>query len=272
MNLPDWLHDSTVLRDLLATAILLLGVLVLRGMSLRFIRRVNWPSPQAQLRWMVQVRWASLGLISLGLVIVWASELQTFALSVVAIAAAIVIATKELIACFSGALLRASAGSYTVGDRISIAGVRGDVIDIGALTTTLLEVGPWHRRTGKALILPNSILLTATVVNETFTNAFVLHMISVPVADEDSWSDAEARLLEIAREICAPIIEGATREMQQSAREHGLPDFLVDPNVSLQVTEAGKLSLQLRVPARAQETGQVEQRILRRFYGEPGKA
>ncbi|MDF1562439.1 MAG: mechanosensitive ion channel family protein [Deltaproteobacteria bacterium] len=266
MEIETLLQDSGFLRNLLATGIVLLLVVILRVIALRFVRRVHWPSNQMQLRWMVQVRWASLLLLFLGLTVVWASELRTFAISVAAIAAAIVIATKELILCFSGALLRASAGSYTVGDRVAIGGIRGDVIDIGALTTTLLEVGPWHRRTGRALILPNALLLSQTVTNETFTHAFVLHIISVPVGKGEPWEAAEARLLEVAREVCAPYLDEARRDMQQTAREHGLESFLVDPNASLQVLKEGEYALNLRVPARAQETGQIEQQILRRFF------
>ena len=32
---------------------------------------------------------------------------------------------------------------YSPGDRVQMGGVRGDVIDIGVLRTTLMEVGQW---------------------------------------------------------------------------------------------------------------------------------
>ena len=50
--------------------------------------------------------------------------------------------------------------------RREVAGVRGDVLDIGPLTTAVLEVGPGqsiHQRTGRKITLPNSVFLTHAV-------------------------------------------------------------------------------------------------------------
>jgi small-conductance mechanosensitive channel len=230
------------------------------------VRRSGWASDQLTMRWTVQVRWASLLLLLLGLVIVWAEELRTLAISIVAIAAAIVIATKELILCLSGAFLRATSNSFTIGDRIEIAGVRGDVVDLRPLTTTILEIGPAHRRTGRAVILPNALLVSGPVVNETFTDAYVVHMITVPV-EPKRWRESEEALLEAANAVCAPFLADAEAHMAQAARRHGLPVFSVEPRAHVQIPDAGKLSLVLRVPTPARDKGQTEQEILRRFLG-----
>mgnify|MGYP001215256827 CR=1 FL=1 len=66
----------------------------------------------------------------------------------VAIAVALVIATKELILCVSGALIKGGARSFNIGDRIQVKEFRGDVIDQNLLTTTILEVGPGKVLTG----------------------------------------------------------------------------------------------------------------------------
>ncbi|RKW30239.1 MAG: mechanosensitive ion channel family protein, partial [Kingella sp. (in: b-proteobacteria)] len=57
-------------------------------------------------RALVVSRNVSLIAILFGLLMVWGSQIQTFALSMVALAAATVVATKELIMCLSGSLLR----------------------------------------------------------------------------------------------------------------------------------------------------------------------
>ena len=64
-------------------------------------------------------------LLLFGAIAIWAQELRTLALSFVAIAAAIVVATKELLMCLSGTLLRSSSRNVSLGDRVEIAGVRG---------------------------------------------------------------------------------------------------------------------------------------------------
>ena len=55
-------------------------------------------------------------LILLGLAMIWAAQIQTLALSMFAVAAAIVVATKELIMCLSGSILRSVTKQYSIGD------------------------------------------------------------------------------------------------------------------------------------------------------------
>ena len=75
------------------TAVFLLVVLLSRWMCVGAIRRAKKMSEDLRRRWLVQVRNFTLLTIMLGLVIIWAEELQTIALSAVAVAAALVIAT-----------------------------------------------------------------------------------------------------------------------------------------------------------------------------------
>ncbi len=256
---------GTHTHDAIATVIVFLATLLLRSAAIRFVRHTDWANSEAQLRLMVQIRWATVLILSLGLVIIWASELRSLALSVVAIAAALVLALKELILCASGSFFRATSGCYTIGNRIEIDGIRGDVIDVGPLSTTILETGPGHRRTGRAVALPNSLLLSKPVINESFTDNFVLHTLSVPVAFDDDWPAAEQRLLRIANDVCSPFLAEARGYMNRTAERHGLPQFTVEPTVSVQVPEATKLNLILRMPTPSRDKGHIEQQVLRRF-------
>lgn len=266
MDLLDgFLSERFLLRNAIASAILIAAVLLVRTAALRWVRRVNWSSEEIRLRWTVQVRWISLMLLGLGLVIIWASELRSLALSVVALGVAVVLATKELILCLSGSVLRATSGGFGLNDRVEISGHHGVVIDMGPLTTTLLEIGPGHRRTGRAVVIPNSLFLSEVVRSETFTDDFVLHMITVPIRPEEDWQAAEKRLLAAADAACAPFLDEARRYMSDSARRHGVAPFVVEPSVNVQLPEPDRIDLVIRVPTRAREKNQTEQQILRRY-------
>src|SRR5690554_3863890 len=120
---------------------LLVVVLVLNSLISRFIRRTVDAS-ELRRKWLVQSRNGIILIFILRLILIWGEELRTLALSVVAIAVAFVVATKELILCVTGSLLKAGAGSFNIGDRIQVKDFRGDVIDQTLLATTILEVGP----------------------------------------------------------------------------------------------------------------------------------
>lgn len=260
--------EGELLRHLFASAALLALLLVLRLVVRRALARADWKDDVARARTQANLgRAAMLGLV-LGLLVIWAPELHAFALSAVALAAAIVLATKELIMGVSGAVLRSTTAAYDLGDRIEIDGVRGDVIRIGLLSTTLLEVGPTHQRTGRTVVLPNSLLLAKAVANESQAEGYVLHSFEVPLARAADWQQAEQCLLSIAREVCAPWSESVREAMERLAREHGLPPPQTEVRASVQLAESGRVDLSLRIPVPARSKATAEQEILRRFLSE----
>lgn len=260
--------DSVILRNTVISVLWLTGVLVLRFVIVRAILRREFLSSESRRRWIVNTRNALLFILFVGLVFIWAQEVRSLALSIVAVAVALVIATKELILCVSGAVLRASVRSFSVGDRIEISDVRGDVIDHSLLATTILEIGPGqtsHQYTGRAIVIPNSVFLTAPLINETFTEDFVLHVFSVPLKTDDDWQAAEAALLDAANAECSSFMEAAREHMQKLEKEHGLDPPSMEPRVSLQLPEPGIINLLVRIPVPARRKGRVEQAILRHF-------
>jgi small-conductance mechanosensitive channel len=249
----------------IVSALLLLTFVIARIALARAIRRLPAADHQQRLRWLAQTRNVLIALAMVGLVLVWASELRTFALSVAAIAAALVLATKELIQSITGGILRASARSYVVGDRIEIGKVRGDVVDVGFVTTTLLEIGPGHQWTGRSVVIPNAQLLSQEVVNETNKQAFVLHIITVPLPSDADWEAAEEVMLEVAAETCEPFQDEATEHLSSAAKREGIDAPNSQPRIMLQLPAPDRVELWLRVPAPSRDKGRVEQSILREF-------
>jgi small-conductance mechanosensitive channel len=266
MNFNDWLEPA-VIGNLTASVILIALAVVLRMVLTQAIAR-HVAQAEARRRWVVSIRnWFFVVLI-LGLGAIWGPALRTLAVSVVALTVAFVVATKELIQCISGSVLRTAARAYSVGDRIQIDKHRGDVIDVNFFSTTILEVGPgrpFHLRTGRTIVIPNSKLLITTVVNESHMQGFVLHIFTVPLNIGQDWERAEKILLEAAVEECKPFVEPAREMMERLEREHGLEGIPLAPRVSMHMPEAGKLNLVVRFPAPVGRQGRLEQAILRRF-------
>ena len=265
-----WLpySDSVLVPDILKSLILLAVVLLVRVIVVRAVLRSEALSVETRRRWVLTVRNLMALVFVTGLIFIWFHELSTFAVSLVAIAVALVLATKELILCLSGAVLRAGTNAYTLGDRIEIHGIRGNVIDQNLLATTLLEIGPGHtssQYTGRAVVFPNSLLLSHPVINETYMKEFIVHIVTIPLTMEADWQHAEKLLLEIALRECAPFMSEAQQHMKQLEGKAWLDAPSVQPRVSIQLPEPGLINLLLRIPAPAHRTSRLEQAILRRF-------
>lgn len=267
-DLPEIARQIASNPRLWASLLLIVLVFVGRVVLRRSILESELISKEeARLQWHQRIRNGSIVLLILGLVAIWGSELQSFALSAAAFAAAIVVATKELIMCIGGGVLRATSEGFKVGDRIEIGSLRGEVINLGFFTTTILEIGPASQRTGRAIVMPNSMLLSQPVTNETFTEDYVLHMFTLPWAAAD-WTRAERALLASARSVCQHHVEPAALKLNQVSRRFGLGDANVEPRVIVHITGTDEVTCSVRVPTPSREKGRHEQEIVRRFLAE----
>lgn len=247
-----------------SSAVLIGFVLILRFIFSKYIRR-NVHAHDLRRKWLVQSRNGLILFLILGLVIIWGDELRAFALSVVAIAVAFVVATKELILCVTGSILKTGARSFNIGDRIQIKDFRGDVIDQNLLATTILEVGPGkitHQRTGRMTVIPNAMFVSEPLINESFTHDYVLHVFTVPFKREDDWQSAQKLILESAQKHCQNYLDDVRGHMKNIGEHRGLEVPTVDPRVTLSVPTAGEVHLIVRVPAKSGQRGFLEQSIL----------
>src|SRR5262245_39996227 len=268
--MPMWLPqlDSSIVLDSLKSLLLLLPVLIARTLLVRSISKNAALTMEAKRRWVVSARNTMVFVFLVGLVVIWAHELQAFAVSLVALAAALVLATKELLLCWSGAALRVGGKVYSVGDRIQIGGHRGVVLDHDIFATKLLEIGPGqssHLYTGRVTIFPNSLLFTNALVKENPAQEYGLYTLNVPLKPESNWREAERRLLDAAKEECAPFMGEAGRHMKILERTnlHEAPS--PEPRVTIQLSESGHVHLVLRFPAPDRGRSRIEQAILRRY-------
>ncbi|WP_445665510.1 mechanosensitive ion channel domain-containing protein [Fodinibius sp. AD559] len=267
-NISKWLESIAVLGSLpnmfISTAILILITIILRWLLSRYIRR-SVSSTELRRRWLVQSRNGLLLLLLLGLLFIWGEELRTLALSIVAIAVAFVVATKELILCVTGSILKTGAGSFNIGDRIQIKDFRGDVIDQNLLATTILEVGPGkitHQRTGRMTVIPNALFVSEPVINESYTHDYILHVFTVPFKREDDWREAQKEFLECANRHCQPYLNDVRKHMKEISEERGLDVPKVEPRVTIQVPAAGEIHLIIRIPVKSGQRSFIEQSIL----------
>jgi len=264
--------DSFVLTGFIKSGVFLLVVSLIRFFLVRTIRReqLKWPAEQRVL-WIGYIRTGSLLLSLLGLLYIWAEAGSTL-LSVSAIALALVWATREVLVCLLGSFIRFRTSAYSIGDRIEVGGKRGDVVDIGILSTLLMEIqngGAAEQHTGRLVVLPHSILVAAPVINESMLETYYLHSMTIPLYRSEDWMRGKELLLQIAKEECDPYINEARIKARRVARERSMGVPLVDPHVSVHLPKhPARLHLVLRVPAPVHAKGEVEQKILTRFLGE----
>lgn len=137
-----------------------------------------------------------------------------FAIPVSVFAAGIAFALQEVIASIAGRIVIILSNLYQVGDRIQINEMQGDVIAIGFLRTSLMEIGNWvkaDQHSGRVVHIANSALLKSDLINYSANFPFVWDEIVIPVR---YGSDQH-----LARKIILEITDNITQEFQQKATE-----------------------------------------------------
>lgn len=243
-------------QPFVASVLLLVTLMAARHFLVRAVRNKAEILNRDQRRWISQIKNGIILLILIGLVLIWAPQLRTLALSLAAVAVAFVVATKEMILCLSGAFMRISTRPFAVGDWITIDGMSGEVIDVNAFSIKLhkLDVaGKSYQLTGTTIEIPNSRLLTGAVENLTLGKSWIYHDVRMVIPAAEARPAAHMALLEkIVADHHAGLHEQTTAQHARLKRKSGidLPD--VSPACSLSTTDLGHhvFTAHLFVPTR----------------------
>ncbi|WP_440997849.1 mechanosensitive ion channel family protein [Arhodomonas sp. SL1] len=254
-----------------ASVALVIALLALRYVLARVIRGKEEILSGDRRAWLARVRNLAVIVAAIGLVLIWLPALHTFALSITAFAVALVIATKELILCLSGTVLRTLNRPFEIGDWVEIGALRGEVMDTSILATTLQEIGGpvgHYEYSGKTITVPNSIFLTTPVQNQNFFRKWVfLHVETVLEPDVDMLGAFEDIETAVER-LFEPHAELAQRYTQVIRRRSGVEIAEPQPRVKLTTTEIGKQRMVVTLFCPTPEAFQMERAVSAVVLGE----
>src|ERR1700733_2996816 len=165
----------------------------------------------------------------------------SFALGVAG--AGVAVALQDVLASIAGAFSIGFSKLYTVGDRVQIGDIRGDVIDIGLLRTTLMETGNWVSKdlyNGRIARIPNSTILKVSVFNYSQGFRFIWDEIKVVLAGTSNPQLARAMLLSVVKEAIGEYLLEAQISWNAMSENYGSVNPPLEPTVAL-VVNAGSL-------------------------------
>lgn len=145
-------------------------------------------------------------------------------------------ALRELIQSLIGWAVITFGNLYKPGERIRLGGMMGDVMDIGPLTTTLMECGDWVKSdlyNGRVVYLPNNIVLREQVQNYSVDFPFLWDEIVVPVRTDSDHRLARSILLEVGKREQAATMAEAQQYWSNFMLHHRAEDARLDVVVTM---------------------------------------
>ena len=164
---------------------------------------------------------------------------------------------------------------FAVGDRVHIGGLRGDVIDIGVSTFSILEVASQElgeQTTGRIVHVPNGKVFVDPLTNATQGFNYVWNEIPITITFESDWMRAKEILEQILKERGVSVSEEAERFIRDASRKFLIRSANVHPVVYTRIVETGvELGLRYVCEARSRRksTESICEAVLRAFAAEP---
>lgn len=253
MDLPSLSLDPLIVQRLIETALIVVAVLSLTEIGRR-IALHTFDEQERQYRaskWLGRVLW---GLAIMLIVALWSPSATNLITVLTIIGAGLAVALRDILLSFVGWIHLSLHPPYRQSDRIEVNGVRGDVVDIGLLQTTLLEVGEWvgaHQSTGRLLHVPNAWIYQHGVKNYTEGFPYLWLEQSIVVTFDSDWKTARDLILQTAEEELPNIEREARKQLRQMTSEYLVQLNVLTPYVYVSVAEHGvKLTLRHLTPAR----------------------
>jgi small-conductance mechanosensitive channel len=232
-----------------------------RRATFRYIR-----DPRRQRQIMV-VRRITIGLIAL--IVILASVVHEFgSLATFAglITAGIAVALQTVI--LSGVAYFFFIGRFgvRVGDRVTISGITGDVIEIGLFRIYLMELSgkqPDLQRTGRVVVFANSVLFQPSAFYKQLPGSdYIWHEIGLTLSPDSDLKLAENRLLGAVNSVFADYRDAVQEQHAQIARSLHVPISNPVPEGRLRFVDAG-LEFVVRYPVDIRHASQIDDRITR---------
>ncbi len=169
--------------------------------------------------------------------------------------AALTFALQDFVVAFFGWFVLMGKKGMRVGDTVEINSVGGEVIDIGLMSTTLLETGSLASRgfpTGRRITFMNSFAIRGQFFNFSTTGQWMLDQFEVSIPASDQTQVLVEEILHAVEDETAENAKLAQQEWKRSTRAEQLKELRASPSVNLRPA-GSNFDVEVRYVTRATE-------------------
>lgn len=168
--------------------------------------------------------------------------------------AGVAIALQDVLKSIVGWIYLSGRSGVEVGSRVEVNGMMGDVIDVGVLKTTMLEIGNMvygRQATGRLVTVPNYLMLSDSVLISGMDNPFGWQEVRVTITFDSDWRRAEAIMQTAADELHTEFAPDLDQGFRRLERRFAFKYGALTPIVYVTLGGSGvELTLRYLVPIR----------------------
>jgi len=190
-------------------------------------------------------------LLLLGLLSIWFDDPTRLATGLGLVSAGVAFALQRVITSIAGYIVILRGKTFNVGDRISMGGVRGDVIALGFIQTTLMEMGQppsvqdaappiWvksRQYTGRVVTVTNDQIFSEPVYNYTRDFPYLWEEMMIPITYSTDAARVEQILLDCANRHTVHISEMSLASLEAMQRRYFVHKADLESRVYYRLTD-----------------------------------
>lgn len=238
-NIKDWMEQYPVTANVAKYVILVLLVMLVISRLRRLLRR---SLPDTDIRYKSQkgVEVVGYAIIILLSITYFTGKVNDFALAIGLFTAGVTITLQELILSIAGSFYIFFVKVYKPGDRIEIRGIKGDVIDIDSIYTTMMEIGEWvssDNYSGRIVKLSNAFVFKGPIYNYSQDFPFVWDEFNLPIRYGSDVDLAKSIVIKIASEELSDYVTQSMDNWKDVVKKYYIEDAMVDPSLAITMTD-----------------------------------
>jgi small-conductance mechanosensitive channel len=173
-------------------------------------------------------------------IIYFTGTIKDFTIIIGLFTAGLAFTLQELILSIAGSVYIFLVKVYTPGDRIEINGIKGDVIDVDSIYTTMMEIGQWvnsDNYTGRIVELSNSFVFKGPVYNYSQDFPFIWDEFNLLIRYGSNIDLAKSIIIKTATETLSEYTINSKDQWNEVVAKYYIEDALVDPTLAITLTD-----------------------------------
>lgn len=174
------------------------------------------------------------------ILIAYSDKLGNIGVAIGVAGAGIAFALQEVILSIAGWFGIMISGVVSVGQRVKIGDIKGDIIDVGIISTTIMETGDWVNGdlyNGRIINITNSFIFKEKVHNYSAEYPFLWDEVLVPIRTESDFQLARQVFIKVLDEVCGEYAINSEKQWQKLTNKYRVEEAQVKPMVTLQFDE-----------------------------------
>ena len=238
-HLKEWASANPFVWSLIKFLVILIIILI--GIQL-FRRYLKKKITNTVIRYKAQKGIEIIGYVLLAVLTItyFSGTIKDFTLIIGLFTAGIAFTLQELILSIAGSIYIFLVKVYKPGDRIEINGIKGDVIDVDSIYTTMMEIGQWvssDNYSGRIVKLSNAFVFKGPIYNYSQDFPFIWDELNVPIRYGSDVELAKSIIIKIASETLSEYTTISKAEWERVVSKFYIEDAQIDPTLAITLTD-----------------------------------